>query len=245
MQHKSLFDNGKHQWVVFGRDPEKPNSVIDTNEYLIVDNQHGMLLDPGGIEVFPSILSEVSKVMDVTHIETYLCSHQDPDIMSSLALWMALTPKAKIHLSWLWAGFVAHFGNQFAGNFISVPDEGGLLTLGESQLQIVPAHYCHSSGNLNLYDPTAKILFSGDLGSALVPNGHPLFVEDFESHIPMMEGFHTRWLPSNEAKNRWIRRVRKLDVKMLCPQHGSIFKDEDVGKFLDWLEDLDVGRTKE
>jgi flavorubredoxin len=29
---------------------------------------------------------------------------------------------------------------------------------------------------------------------------------------------------------------------MICPQHGSIFSGENVGKFLDWLESLEVGK---
>ena len=46
---------------------------------------------------------------------------------------------------------------------------------------------------------------------------------------------------SNTAKARWIAEVRKHDVEMLCPQHDVIFKGEDVGRFLSWLENLDVG----
>lgn len=245
MLRKTLFDDGTHEWIVFGRDPAKPESVIDTNEYLIINSKKGLLLDPGGSEIFPTVLSEVSKVIDVKNIESYLCSHQDPDIMSSLPLWMALSPKASIYVSWLWEKFIAHFGNDYVDRFVEIPDEGMTIRLGTRDLQLVPAHYCHSSGNFNLYDPSAKILFSGDLGAALLPPGTPLFVEDFESHVKYMEGFHRRWMPSNEAKNRWVRRVRKLDVQYLCPQHGSIFQGEMVGQFLNWLENLEVGKTRE
>lgn len=245
MQRKVLYDDGIHQWVFIGRDPSKPDSVIDTNEYLIINGDKAMMLDPGGSEIFPIVLSEVSKLIDVKKIEAYLCSHQDPDIMSSLPLWMALSPNANIYVSWLWGKFIAHFGNGYVDQFREIPDAGMTMTLGNQELQLVPAHYCHSSGNFNLYDPKAKILFSGDIGSALLPNGHPAFVEDFNAHIEFMEAFHVRWMPSNEAKNRWIRRVRKLDIKMICPQHGAIFKDEMVGRFLNWLENLEVGKTKE
>jgi flavorubredoxin len=245
MLRKVLFDDGNHQWIFLGRDPSKPKSVIDTNEYIIVNGMKAMILDPGGSEIFPNVLSEVSKVIDVKNIESYLCSHQDPDIMSSLPLWMALSPNATIHVSWLWENFIAHFGNNYVDQFREIPDEGKKIMLNTQELYFVPAHYCHSSGNFNLYDPKAKILFSGDLGSALLPHSHSIFVEDFDSHIRFMEAFHVRWMPSNEAKNRWIRRVRKLDVKMICPQHGAIFKDEMVGKFLNWLESLEVGKTKE
>ncbi|MFA6236305.1 MAG: MBL fold metallo-hydrolase [Bacteriovorax sp.] len=245
MLRKTLYDDGVHEWIVLARDPLRPDSVIDTNEYLIVNSGKGMLLDPGGAEIFPMVLSEISNIIDVKNIEQYLCSHQDPDIMSSLPLWMSLNPQAKIYVSWLWTKFIAHFGNDFVNQFVEVPDQGMTIKLNEQELQIVPAHYLHSSGNFHLYDPKAKILFSGDIGAALVPDNAPLFVEDFEKHIPYMEGFHARWMPSNEAKNRWIRRIRKLDVQMLCPQHGSIFAGDNVHKFLNWLENLEVGKTKE
>ena len=50
-------------------------------------------------------------------------------------------------------------------------------------------------------------------------------------------------MPSNEAKRDWVERVRKLNVKMICPQHGRIFKDDNVDRFLDWFDALEVGLT--
>lgn len=132
----------------------------------------------------------------------------------------------------------------FAGtkeNFELVPDEGATITLNGLALQAIPAHYLHSSGNFNLYDPVAKILFSGDLGAALMDDKQSIYVEDFEAHIPYMEGFHKRWIGSNEHKKQWVKRIRELDIDMICPQHGMIFRGENVAKFIDWLDDLKVG----
>lgn len=243
MLHEVIYEQAEHKWHVFGRDPLRSPTIIDTNEYLITQGDHAMLLDPGGSEIFPWVLSEVAKITDVTRIDAYLCSHQDPDIMSSLPLWMAMSPQASVYVSWLWSKFIAHFGNKYVSQFVEIPDEGMVVTLGGIKLNLVPAHYCHSSGNFHLYDEQAKILFSGDVGSALLPDGYPLFVEDFESHIAFMETFHVRWMPSNEAKNRWIKRVRRLKIDMLCPQHGALFKGPMVGQFLDWFEALEVGRA--
>ena len=82
---------------------------------------------------------------------------------------------------------------------------------------------------------------SGDIGAALESVEAPIFVEDFDEHIGKMKMFHQRWMPSNEAKNDWVRRVRKLDIDLMCPQHGRIFKGDDVKRFLDWFEELEVG----
>jgi flavorubredoxin len=48
-------------------------------------------------------------------------------------------------------------------------------------------------------------------------------------------------MPSEAAKQDWIRRVRKLDIELMCPQHGRIFRGDAVGQFLDWFEQLPVG----
>jgi len=46
---------------------------------------------------------------------------------------------------------------------------------------------------------------------------------------------------SCQAKRVWIDRVRELDIDILAPQHGRMFKGDDVKRFLDWFESLQVG----
>lgn len=244
MKCEILFDNGEHRWIALGRDPERPSVVIDTNEYLIVSRGDAVLLDPGGTEIFAPVLEAVSAHIAPESITTYFGSHQDPDIISSLPLWMAMSPRADVFVPRIWTGFLAHFGFEYTGNFRPIPDEGCEMRIGTRgySLTVIPAHYCHASGNFSVYDPAAKVLFSGDIGAALLPNDScPFMIPDFNAHVTYMEGFHRRWMPSNEAKNDWIRRVRLLDVQLMCPQHGAIFRGEQVGQFLNWFEALDVG----
>ena len=112
---------------------------------------------------------------------------------------------------------------------------------GATDLQLIPAHYVHSSGMFTLYDPVSKILFSGDIGAALLPKGYDkIYVEGFDSHIQYMEFFHKRWMPSGAAIKKWVSLVRDIDIKMMCPQHGLIFKGDDVQRFFDWFEALEV-----
>ncbi len=60
-------------------------------------------------------------------------------------------------------------------------------------------------------------------------------------HISHAEGFHRRWMGSNAAKNNWCERISKLDIEMLCPQHGAIYQGQDVRRFIDWFSELTVG----
>lgn len=236
-----IYEDGEHRWAAIARDPERPGYVIDTNEYLVIDGDEALLTDPGGMEIFPAVFSAISSGFDPERIRFLFASHQDPDIISSLALWLEFNPRIKCYLSWLWGSFVPHFGGN-ADTFVSLPDEGMPFTLGRATLQAVPAHYLHSSGNFHLYDPRAKILFSGDVGAALLPSAADgLFVTDFDRHIRHAEGFHRRWMGSNDAKRRWCERVSRMDIDLLCPQHGAIYQGADVGRFIDWFAELEVG----
>jgi flavorubredoxin len=241
MRVEQLFNKNSHSWMVMGRDEDRRKEVIDTNQYLIQHNGRGLLLDPGGVENFSVVAAEFSKHFDLADVEAVFASHQDPDVISSLSLWIQTNPNLLVYVPKIWVSFITHFGVKLE-NIRPIPDEGGLITLGGHDLEVVPAHYLHSSGNLSVYDPQAKIFFSGDIGAALLPDDHTdLFVSDFTEHAKHMEYFHRRWMPSNTAKTRWIAEVRKRDVEMLCPQHGAIFKGENVDKFLTWFENLDVG----
>ncbi len=236
-----IYSQGEHRWAVVARDPERPHHLIDTNEYLVSHRGAALVTDPGGSEIFPMVFAAISRDFDPRAVVGLFASHQDPDIISSLGLWLEFKPELKCWLSWLWSSFVPHFGGT-PETFVTIPDEGMGIDLNGLELQAIPAHYLHSSGNFHLYDPAAKILFSGDVGAALLPpERNELFVTDFTSHIHYAEGFHRRWMGSNEAKNHWCERVAALDIDLLCPQHGAIYRGDDVKRFIEWFHRLDVG----
>lgn len=238
---QAIYEDGDHKWLAIARDPEKPNYLIDTNEYLVTNNGDALLTDPGGSEIFPAVFAALSMEFDPSQINWLFASHQDPDIISSLSLWLEFKPGLKCYLSRLWSTFVPHFGGNDS-TFIQIPDNGMTISIGGLPLQIIPAHYLHSSGNFHLFDSKAKILFSGDIGATLqAADQDDLFVRDFDKHIVQAVGFHKRWMGSKEAKRDWCERVSKLDIEMLCPQHGSIYRGNDVMRFINWLDELTIG----
>jgi flavorubredoxin len=151
----------------------------------------------------------------------------------------------KVMISKLWVRFVPHFcsGDNSAGRVLGIPDEGMNLPLGESIIKAIPAHFMHSEGNFQFYDPIAKILFSGDMGASLV--GHTEAdtpVENFKNHIQFMEGFHKRYMISNKICRLWVSMVRQLDIEAIVPQHGRAFVGKKmVNEFLNWIEGLPCG----
>lgn len=236
-----IFEQGGHKWAAIARDPDRPDYMIDTTEYLVMHGGENILLDPGGMEIFPAVFSAIGAEMEPSEVKTLFASHQDPDIISSLGLWMDVRPDLRCYLSRLWCTFVPHFGG-VGDTFIAIPDEGMHMPIGGLALEAVPAHYLHSSGNFHVYDPKARILFSGDVGAALLPHDETaLFVRDFDSHIRHAAGFHRRWMGSREAKMDWCERASLMQIDMLCPQHGAIYQGADVERFINWFAELPVG----
>ena len=240
---QTIFEKGDHKWFVISRDPNRPNDLIDTNEYLVVNGMDALMTDPGGSEIFPAVFSALATKFNPAGITALFASHQDPDIISSLSLWLDFKPTLKCYVSWLWASFIPHFGGR-ADTFIQIPDPGLSIKLGGLTLEAVPAHFLHSSGNFHLHDPVARVYFSGDVGAALLPPGETgCFVTDFDSHVRFAEGFHRRWMGSVPAKRDWCERASKLPIDMLCPQHGAIYQGKDVERFINWFDELEIGIT--
>ena len=169
---------------------------------------------------------------------------RQPDIIASLDRWMTST-RAKLVISRIWERFAPHFTKvgKTDDRVIGVPDQGGKLPLGKSELWLVPAHFMHSEGNFHFYDPISRILFTGDLGVSMMSGKQAATpVTDLKSHIPLMEGFHRRYMVSNKILRLWVHMARQLDISMLVPQHGApIVGQQAIGDFLEWVENLMCG----
>jgi flavorubredoxin len=121
-------------------------------------------------------------------------------------------------------------------------DHGAKLKFGADYLKFVPAHFLHSPGNFSLYDSRSKILFSGDIGAAVTDSDSEYkVVTNFEEHLEFLEAFHKRYMGSNKLCSAWVKYVQKLEIDKIAPQHGLVFEDENVEKFLDWLKELKCG----
>lgn len=242
MHNIKLFETGNHKFILLNESEPGEEDGVRSNQYLIVHNNSGVLLDPGGFGVMPRVLAELLRYITPDNLSAIMLSHQDPDIIGGLSTWLELTT-APAYISRLWTRFLPHYGLKDPSRFIGVPDEGMEVELAPGfRLSIVPAHFLHSEGQINVYDPVAKILFTGDIGAAMLPpeKDYP-FVDDFAAHLPFVEGFHRRYMVSNRAIRCWLETISDLDIALLAPQHGPVYRGAAIADFLSWLRDLQCG----
>ncbi|MDX9699021.1 MAG: MBL fold metallo-hydrolase [Rhodocyclaceae bacterium] len=242
MRNVELFGERDHRFILLNESDPGEEDGVRSNQYLIVRNGVGVLLDPGGFGVLPQVLAEMLRYVRPDQVRAIMLSHQDPDIVGGLATWLELT-HAEVYVSSIWMRFLPHYGLREMGRFRAVPDQGMYCELApEFGLHIVPAHFLHSEGQINVYDPRSKILFSGDIGAAMMPaDRDEAYVDDLSGHLPFIEGFHRRYMCSNRAIRCWLETIQNLDIDMIAPQHGPVYRGAAVKQFLDWLRDLECG----
>lgn len=246
---KVLYEEGGHKCVMFN-DLVK-GMGIQANQFLIIDDRSSAILDPGGPLTYHPLLTASLKHTSMENLKYIVASHQDPDIISSLGMWLQFS-QAEIVCSDLWIRFLPHLvtttvqegrrGSDIGNRLLSVPDMGKRLLFGKTELILLPAHFLHSVGNVNVYDPVSKILFSGDMGASVGEDEIGYDVEDFHAHTKYMQQFHQRYMSSSRACRLWANMVRQLNVEMIVPQHGRCFIGRGmVDAFLDWISSIECG----
>ncbi len=127
-----LFNDGKHLCLMFDDlVDDSSGDAVQANQFLIVDDGHGALLDPGGNMTYNGLLMSMHSYFPPKNLEYILASHADPDIIASVNKWM-IHSDCKVMISNLWVRFVPHFcsvGNA-EGRVEGIPDAGMNLPLG-------------------------------------------------------------------------------------------------------------------
>ncbi len=239
---KILFDNGKDKCIRFSIDDEdQEDKFLSVNQYLLIHDNMGVVIDPGSAAIFHDLCDLISQFIPLENIKFVFFSHQDPDVAGSISEWSVST-STKFVMSSLWTRFMSHYGLLDMERIFALPDQGTKIPFGSGFIQFLPAHFLHSPGNFSLYESHSKILFSGDIGAAVIPSMEgEKEVVDFQTHVSYMEGFHQRYMAGNTFCKAWVRNVEQFPISMIAPQHGAVFKDENVKKFLDWFDALECG----
>ncbi|MFO1496546.1 MAG: MBL fold metallo-hydrolase [Lysobacterales bacterium] len=240
-----LFRSSNHRCIAFN-DLVRGEDGVQANQFLILHDQYSALIDPGGALLYTPVSLAVGRFIALKSLTWILASHQDPDVIGSADRWLMYT-SATIACSKLWGRFVPHSVPHYVDTggqdrYLLIPDEGADLAMGDAVLKALPAHFLHSVGNFQFYDPISKILFTGDLGASMVDEFTPVDARGFDAHIPAMAGFHRRYMASNRACQIWADMVQNMDIEMIVPQHGRpIAGTAAVRRFIDWIRHLECG----
>jgi flavorubredoxin len=238
-----LYNHDGHRCLMFTDLCGGAGEAVQSNQFLIVDDGTGAVIDPGGNLAYSELYLAMTRHFPPSALTALIASHADPDIIASLDRWTTGT-QASIYISTVWERFVPHFckPGKTTGRIVGIPDAGMRIRVGRNDLIALPAHFLHAEGNFQFYDPVSRILFSGDLGVSLVSGklaAEP--VTSLATLLPKMEAFHRRYMVSNKVLRLWADMVSTLKIEMMVPQHGAPLMGPAVGEFIAWARGLQCG----
>jgi flavorubredoxin len=229
------------------------------NPYLIVSGDEAVLIDGGSRPDFPVVMTKILQTgISPEQIITLIYQHSDPDLCGSMPNMIDICKNPKLTVlteqqSVMFVGFYIEREQQSL--LRSIDDYGFEYTFNGRTLQFFKTPYAHTAGSFATYDKKTKTLFSSDLFGS-VSRKWDLYIDleedcytcaDYEhcKHgkdycpIPDILAFHREVMPSERALRNAMDVFRRLDIEMIAPQHGSVFrKKKDIAFMIDKLANL-------
>ena len=231
-----LFQQDEHAVYRLG---SAENSVFRCNSYLIKDGDQGVLIDPGGKNVFREFKKNLTGLMPLHQLTGMVLSHQDPDVVASMQDWLELKPDLRVFATPRTHVLLPYYGPAAYRDFDVVQQERFQFNSG-NELLFIPSPFLHFPGAVTTLDITSGYLFSGDVWAAPDTEWR-LIVDSFAGHTEKMDLFHKDYMAGNAASKGYAERLSGQVIRAILPQHGSIIPEEFVGVALSYLKNLRCG----
>lgn len=208
---------------------------ITYNAYLIMDEKI-TLIDTCKATFADELVQRISQVVDPAKIDVVITNHVEMDHSGSLPVIHKIAPNAEIYAS-AGAGvneLRAHFGIE-----ATPVKTGDTLCIGERTLSFVTTPMVHWPDNMVTYSDVDKILFSNDAFGQ-----HFATTKRFDDENDMCEVMKQAkkyyanivW-PYGMQAGRALAAVKGLELKMIAPSHGCIWRshiDEIIARYEEW-----------
>lgn len=208
---------------------------ITYNAYLIMDEKI-TLIDTCKATFADELVQRISQVVDPAKIDVVITNHVEMDHSGSLPVIHKIAPNAEIYAS-VGAGvneLRAHFGIE-----ATPVKTGDTLCIGERTLSFVTTPMVHWPDNMVTYSDVDKILFSNDaFGQHFATTKRFNDENDMCEVMKQAKKYYANivW-PYGMQAGRALAAVKGLELKMIAPSHGCIWRshiDEIIAKYEEW-----------
>ncbi|TFF84958.1 MAG: FprA family A-type flavoprotein, partial [Promethearchaeota archaeon] len=179
-------------------------------------------------------------VGDLNKIDYFICNHLEGDHSQSLVTFKELVPNAQIVTSKRGeAGFLRMYKKNWD---IKAVDEGDTINLGKRTLTFVPVPMIHWPDSMVTYCTPDNILFSNDAFGQHIARSK-IYDDQNDIHKILDEAkkyFANIVMLVSTIIAKTLKKITedlKLDIKMICPSHGVIWRshlDKILEKYAYW-----------
>lgn len=208
------------------------------NAYLVQDEQPA-LIDTVRLPFWEHLERRIRAVLDPANIRYVVVNHHEMDHCGSLLRVLDLAPQAEVIIARPAEPFLR---NTFHAdiNFRKAGD-GDTVSLGRSTLEFHLAPFLHWPDTMFTYVRPNGILCPCDAFASHYSTEtlvYDVFDPDMEAHARYYYDCIMRPYRSRVAKG--AAKAAKLDINILAPSHGPIYRDQPrhfVEKYLEWTAD--------
>ena len=201
-----------------------PNGV-SYNSYVILDEKVAVM-DTVDARKTDEWLVNLEEALDGRNVDYIVVSHMEPDHAASLQVLAEKYPEAKVVGNAKTFNMIPQFFTFDLEGRKVVVKEGDTLSLGSHTLQFVMAPMVHWPEVMVAYETSEKILFSADgfgkFGALDADEDWACEARRYYFNIVGKYGAPVQTL---------LKKASTLDIKMICPLHGPILKD-NLGYYL-------------
>ena len=202
---------------------------VSYNSYFLNDEKT-VLFDTVDKHFDIQFFENLEAVLDGRTLDYFIINHLEPDHSALIKKVIERYPSVQLVCNaktkqMLFQFF--EFEHDIESNFYVVK-EGDVLSTGNHEFTFVMAPMVHWPEVMVTYDKTDKILFSADaFGSFGALSGNIFDNEvEFNSLIDEYRRYYTNIVGKYGAQvNALLNKASNLDIKMICPLHGLILKE--------------------
>ena len=194
------------------------------NSYVVRGEQKTALIDTVKAPFTDEFFARVEEVLGLDQIDLVVINHTEPDHSGALARLLEKRPDLPVYCTRPAQNFLTQLMNgPFNAHVVS---DGEEIDLGGRTLRFILAPYLHWPDTMFTYLVEDAILFPCDAfgahycASKLFDDEIPDFSHDFYFY------FDCIMRPFKDKVRAAVAKVDALDIKMLCPSHGPIRRND-------------------
>ncbi len=214
---------------------------FSNNPYLLIEDKEVILFDPGSrLEAHWGIVKrKIESIVPLNKVTMVIVHHQDPDLCAAIPfveeavginnLEIVTTERTAI--------FIPYYDVKTK---VTPIDDGDVIEIGSGgrELLFITSPYLHFPGAMVTYDVKEKVLFSSDIFGAFSLDWS-LYANEY--YLEAMKVFAEPYFSDTRHVHNFLQKIEKLEIEMICPQHGSIIPKERVNEAIETLRNLEVG----
>ena len=215
------------------------NDPFQCHPYLIENGNESILIDPGSMLEFESLIAKTRRVTELKNIKYIILHHQDPDLCAAVPEIEKLIDRDDLQIV-THSRMTVLIKHYLTTSPFYVIDQNNLKLVTNSgfRLDFITTPYCHSPGAFVSYEPKNKILFSSDIFGGLEESWEFFATKNY---FEQAKAFHASYMPGRDIFNYTLRKIEQLDIDLIAPQHGSIIKKEFIPQLIEDMKNLQCG----